>query len=241
MVFYENAIAINELSIRVNPEEIVGVIGSNSAGKTTLLNTVSGLLLDTKLKEERRGGERITILGRVSFLEQDITWMWADDRVKRGIVLSRERHPVFVESSVEENLRIASYLSRKGERRSMLNSVYEVFPALESMRKRKAGFLSGGQQQMLAIGMTLMTKPRLLLLDEPLLGLSPAIQVKLIESIVKIREEAKVTILICEQFARPILPIIDRGYILENGMLSLQGTGAELYDNPEVKAAYFGV
>ena len=94
---------------------------------------------------------------------------------------------------------------------------------------------------MLAIGMTLMVKPKLLLLDEPLLGLSPAIQVKLIEAIVKIRDETGVTILLCEQFARPILPIIDRGYVLENGMLTLHGTGSELYDNPEVKAAYFGV
>jgi len=101
--------------------------------------------------------------------------------------------------------------------------------------------LSGGEQQMLAIGMSLMAKPKLILLDEPLLGLAPTIQVKLIEAIVKIRNEANVTILICEQFARPVLPIIDRGYVLENGMLSLTGTGQELYDNPEIKAAYFGV
>ncbi len=105
MVFYENAIAINELSFTVNRGEIVGIIGSNSAGKTTLMNTISGLLLDTKLKEQRKGGERITIFGSISFLEQDITNCWADERVKRGIVLSRERHPVFVESDVEENSR----------------------------------------------------------------------------------------------------------------------------------------
>jgi len=241
MVFYENALAINELSIQVETGEIVGVIGSNSAGKTTLMNTVSGLLLDTKLKEERRGGERITILGKISFLDWDLTDIWPDERVKLGIVLCRERHPVFVESDVGENLKIASYLSAKGEVKEMADYVYQVFPALYPLKKRKAGFLSGGEQQMLAIGMTLMIKPKLLLLDEPLLGLSPAIQVKLIEAIVKIRKEANVSILICEQFARPILPIIDRGYILENGMLTLHGTGSELYDNPEVKAAYFGV
>jgi branched-chain amino acid transport system ATP-binding protein len=109
------------------------------------------------------------------------------------------------------------------------------------LRKRKAGFLSGGEQQMLAIGMSLMATPKLMLLDEPLLGLAPAIQVKLIESIVTIRKEAGVTMLICEQFARPVLPIIDRGYVLENGMLTLHGTGDELYHNPEIKAAYFGV
>lgn len=241
MVFYENAIAINELSITVNRGEIVGIIGSNSAGKTTLMNTISGLLLDTKLKEQRKGGERITIFGTISFLEQDITNCWADERVKRGIVLSRERHPVFVESDVEENLKIASYLLPRVEMKEKIDSIYKIFPALIPLRKRKAGFLSGGEQQMLAIGMSLMAKPMLMLLDEPLLGLSPAIQVKLIEAIVTIRKEADVTILICEQFARPVLPIIDRGYVLENGMLTLHGTGQELFNNPEIKAAYFGV
>ena len=241
MVFYENALAINELSIHVNEGEIVGIIGSNSAGKTTLMNTVSGLLLDTKLKEQRRGGERITIFGNMYLFDQDITNVWADERVKLGIVLSRERHPVFVESDVEENLKIASYLTTRSTMKEQMNFVYQLFPALVPLKKRKAGFLSGGEQQMLAIGMSLMVKPKLLLLDEPLLGLAPTIQVNLIDAIVKIRREAGVTILICEQFARPVLPIIDRGYVLENGMLSLTGTGEELYSNPEIKAAYFGV
>jgi len=241
MVFYENALAINELSIHVNEGEIVGIIGSNSAGKTTLMNTVSGLLLDTKLKEQRRGGERITIFGNMYLFDQDITNVWADERVKLGIVLSRERHPVFVESDVEENLKIASYLTTRSTMKERINFVYQLFPALVPLKKRKAGFLSGGEQQMLAIGMSLMVKPKLLLLDEPLLGLAPTIQVNLIDAIVKIRREAGVTILICEQFARPVLPIIDRGYVLENGMLSLTGTGDELYSNPEIKAAYFGV
>ena len=241
MVFYENALAINELSIQVNEGEIVGIIGSNSAGKTTLMNTVSGLLLDTKLKEQRRGGERITIFGKVYLFDKDITDVWADERVKLGIVLSRERHPVFVESDVEENLKIASYLTTRHVMKEQMNFVYQLFPALVPLKRRKAGFLSGGEQQMLAIGMSLMVKPKLLLLDEPLLGLAPTIQVNLIDAIVKIRKEAGVTILICEQFARPVLPIIDRGYVLENGMLTLHGTGDELYSNPEIKAAYFGV
>jgi branched-chain amino acid transport system ATP-binding protein len=241
MVFYENAIAINELSLHVEEGEIVGVIGSNSAGKTTLMNTVSGLILDTKLKEQRKGGERITIFGTIRFHDRDITNLWADERVKLGIALSRERHPVFVESDTEENLKIASYLTPKNQIKEMMAFVYDLFPALPPLRKRKAGFLSGGEQQMLAIGMSLMVKPKLMLLDEPLLGLAPAIQVKLIEAIVKIKNDAGVTIMICEQFARPVLPIIDRGYVLENGMLSLHGTGAELYSNSEIKAAYFGV
>lgn len=241
MVFYENALAINELSIHVDEGEIVGIIGSNSAGKTTLMNTVSGLLLDTKLKEQRRGGERITIFGSIYLFDKDITNVWADERVKLGIVLSRERHPVFVESDIEENLKIASYLTTKDTMKEQMDFVYKLFPALVPLKKRKAGFLSGGEQQMLAIGMSLMVKPKLLLLDEPLLGLAPTIQVNLIDAIVKIRKKAGVTILICEQFARPVLPIIDRGYVLENGMLTLHGTGDELYSNPEIKAAYFGV
>jgi len=241
MVFYENALAINDLSLEVNQGEIVGVIGSNSAGKTTLVNTISGLLLDTKLKEQRRGGERITIFGQISFLGRPITDTWADDRVKMGLVLSRERHPVFVESDVDENLKIAGYLLPRKEKKEMAAHVFQIFPALVHLKKRKAGFLSGGEQQMLAIGMSLMAKPKLMLLDEPLLGLAPTVQVKLIESIVAIRREAGITILMCEQFARPVLPIISRGYVLENGMLTLHGTGEELYNNPEIKAAYFGV
>jgi branched-chain amino acid transport system ATP-binding protein len=147
MVFYENALAVNELSIHVDEGEIVGIIGSNSAGKTTLMNTISGLLLDTKLKEQRKGGERITIFGHISFFDQDISNTWADDRVKMGIVLSRERHPVFVESDVEENLKIASYLSPRKEMKGMIAYIYGLFPALLPLRKRKAGFLSGGNSR----------------------------------------------------------------------------------------------
>jgi branched-chain amino acid transport system ATP-binding protein len=109
------------------------------------------------------------------------------------------------------------------------------------MRKRKAGLMSGGEQQMLAIGIALMTRPRLLLLDEPLLGLSPNIQLQLVEAILKIKAETNLTILITEQFARPLIPIIDRGYVIENGMLAFGGSKEELYDNPDVRSAYFGV
>jgi branched-chain amino acid transport system ATP-binding protein len=241
MVFYENAMAINELSIHVDKGEVVGIIGSNSAGKSTLMNTISGLILDTKLKEQRKGGERLTIFGKLFFNEQDITNIWPDERVKMGIVVSRERHPVFVESDVNENLKIASYLIKRREMKEMISYIYGIFPILVPLKKRKAGFLSGGEQQMLALAMALMAKPKLMLLDEPLLGLAPAIQVKLIEAIAKINKETGVTMLICEQFARPVLPIINRGYVLENGMLTLEGTGDELYNNPEIKAAYFGV
>src|SRR5512139_3722064 len=240
MVFFENALAINDLSLEVRKGEIIGVLGSNSAGKTTLMNTISGLMIDIKKKEDRRGGERITILGEIKFEGKDILHTPPDERVKKGIVLSRERHPIFPDSTVEENLRIAAYLRKDSQIKRTFECVYSIFFHLKDIRKRKAGFCSGGEQQMLAIGMTLMTMPRLLLMDEPLLGLSPLLQKDLTRAVKQIRGEG-VTLLITEQFARPILPIIDRGYVIENGTLVLFGTGQELMDNPEVKAAYFGV
>jgi len=240
MVFFENALAINDLSLEVQKEEIVGVLGSNSAGKTTLMNTISGLIIDMKKKEDRRGGERITVLGEITFEGENISTTKPSERVKKGIILSRERHPIFPDSNVEENLKIATYLRRDSEIHKSFEFVYSIFPRLKELKKRKGGFCSGGEQQMLSIGMALMTRPRLLLMDEPLLGLSPALQRDLGRAIRKIRGEG-VTILITEQFARPLLPIIDRGYVIENGTLILSGTGKELVDNPEVKAAYFGV
>lgn len=241
MVFFENALALNDYSMRVEEGEIVGVIGSNSAGKTTLMNTLSGLIIDMRIKEQRRGGERITVYGKVLFRGEDITQTRPSDRVKKGIVLSRERHPVFPESSVVENLKIAGYLRKKAEIREVMDYVFHLFPALVHLKAGKAGFLSGGEQQMLAIGMSLVVKPTLLLLDEPLLGLSPMMQKILVDAIKRLKESSGITVLLTEQFARPVLPMIDRGYVIENGMLSLTGTGRELMDNPEIKAAYFGV
>lgn len=240
-VFYENAIALNDFSIIVNKHEIVGVIGSNSAGKTTLMNTLSGLILDMKIKEKRRGGERITIYGKITYGGKDITDCRPEQRVRNGLVLSRERHPIFSESDVLENLRISAHLLKRSKLKTNIDYVFQLFPPLISLKKRKAGFLSGGEQQMLSIAMALITKPELLLLDEPLLGLSPYMQLNLVDAIKKLRDERGLTIVIAEQFARPVLPMIDRGYVMENGMLVLSGTGDELIGNPEVKSAYFGV
>jgi branched-chain amino acid transport system ATP-binding protein len=241
MVFFENALALNDFSMKVEEGEIVGVIGSNSAGKTTLMNALSGLIIDMAIKEKRRGGERITIYGKILFRGEEITKTKPSDRVTKGIVLSRERHPVFPESSVVENLKIAGYLRTKAQVREVMDYVFHLFPALGHLKSRKAGFLSGGEQQMLAIGMSLVPSPQLLLLDEPLLGLSPMMQKTLLGAIKRLKESSGITVLLTEQFARPVLPMIDRGYVMENGMLTLSGTGKELMDNPEIKAAYFGV
>ena len=138
-----------------------------------------------------------------------------------------------------ENLHVSSY-TRKKTLKEDYDLVFTIFPALKRLQKRRAGLMSGGEQQMLCIAMALMAKPRLLLLDEPLLGLSPLLQVELVQAIKQTRDTG-VTVLVTEQFARPLLPIIDRGYIIENGILVLSGTGEELSGNPEVKAAYFGV
>jgi len=240
MVFYENALALNDFNVDLKEGEFVGVLGSNSAGKTTLMNTISGLIEEMKIKEDRRGGVRITVLGQILYRGEQLLGMKPRRRVTKGVVLARERHPIFRDSDVIENLRIAGYLRKNPEVKESSELVFDLFPQLRRWKKRKAGFLSGGEQQMLSIGMALVAKPTLLLLDEPLLGLSPALQHNLVQAIKKINEKG-ITLLVTEQFARPLLPYIHRGYILENGMLTLTGTGSELMENPEVKTAYFGV
>jgi branched-chain amino acid transport system ATP-binding protein len=240
MVFYENGLAVNNVSLDVRESEIVGVLGSNGAGKSTLMYTISGIILDRKLKEERRGGEKITVLGKVLYRDKDITDLRPSLRVKEGIVLCPERRRIFPESTVVENLKIGATLRSRLEARQTLQYVWELFPVLFALRTRTAGFLSGGEQQMLAIGRALMAKPALLLLDEPLLGLAPALQLKVIEAV---RDIAKlgITVLVADQYARPLLPIIDRGYVIESGSITVTGTGKDLMNNPHVRAAYFGM
>ncbi len=241
MVFFENALALNELSLEVQKGEIIGLIGSNSAGKTTFMNAISGLIIEKQLRENRRRGERITVYGDIFFNDKEITKAKPAKRVKMGLVLARERHPIFPESDVLENLKIATYLQKRSVWKKTLQDIYDLFPVLYDLRSRKAGFLSGGEQQMLAIGMAMIVQPKLLLLDEPLLGLSPHFQSELVKAVVNLRSEFGITIIISEQFARPVLPIIDRGYIIENGMLTLTDTGEALLNNPEIKTAYFGI
>ncbi len=241
MVFYENMLALNNVSIACHKDSIVGVFGANSAGKSTLMYTLSGIMKDIKRKEEMAGGERITVLGNIVYLGNDITGLKPSLRAKMGIVLCPERRRIFRESSVIENLRIGSYLASASQARETLDYVFEVYPALKKLKKRLGGFLSGGEQQMLAIGRALMAQPKLLLLDEPLLGLSPLIQMILVRSTREIRDEKGISIIVTEQYARPVMPIVDYAFILENGAAVMEGTREELLSNPDVRSAYFGV
>ncbi len=240
MVFYENMLALNNVSVSCDTDQIVGVFGANSAGKSTLMYTLSGIMLDIQKKEDMAGGERITIRGEILYKGREIIHDKPSQRARAGIILCPERRRIFPESTVLENLKIGGYLATSSQSAETLEYVYTIFPAVKRLYRRVGGFLSGGEQQMLAIGRALMAQPKLLLLDEPLLGLSPSIQYMLAKSIKEIRDQRGTSIIVSEQYARPIIPIIDYGYILENGGAVVSGNRQELMDNPDVKAAYFG-
>ncbi len=241
MVFYENMLALNNVSLSCDSRQIIGIFGSNSAGKSTLMYALSGIILDIKKKEEMRGGERISVFGNIKLDGEEITGIKPHVRAKMGIVLCPERRRIFPESSVMENLKIGAYMSPRNETKDNIDYVLNLFPRLKDHLSRQGGFLSGGEQQMLAIGRALMARPKVLLLDEPLLGLSPAYQDIVVNGTKAIRDTKGISIVVTEQYARPVIPIIDYGYILENGSSVLAGTKEELLDNPDVKSAYFGV
>lgn len=241
MVFYENAVAINNVSFRIQEGKITGIFGANSAGKSTLAHTVSGIIVDMQKKEKMRGGEQITWFGELIFNGENILNLKPHERAKRGIVLCPERRQIFGESSALENLKIGGYLANRDQAKRTLEYVFELFPELIKLKQREAGFLSGGEQQMLAIGRALMAQPKLLILDEPLLGLAPSVEHRLSRAIKEINRQTGITIIISEQYARPLFPIIDYGYVLENGGIVLEGTSQELMSNPDVVGAYFGM
>ncbi|MFC7687817.1 ABC transporter ATP-binding protein [Ureibacillus sp. GCM10028918] len=225
-VFYGNIHALKGVSLEVNEGEIVTLIGANGAGKSTLLKTLSGLLKPKK--------------GVVLYQTQQIGGKPAQAIVKNGISHVPEGRRVFSTMSVEENLELGAYLrsDRDGIKTDIAN-VYELFPILGERRKQPSGTLSGGEQQMLAMGRALMAKPKLLLLDEPSMGLAPLIVKKIFE-IIKMVNEQGTTVLLVEQNANMALSIANRAYVIETGKIVLSGTAKELQESEQVKAAYLG-
>ncbi len=218
--------ALEGISLVVREGELVALVGANGAGKTTLLRTLSGV--------------HPASAGRVLFAGDDITSERADRRVRRGIVQVPEGRQVFGPLSVEDNLRLGAYTRRRAEAEVDLERMYAMFPALKERRSQAAGTLSGGQQQMLAMGRALMGKPRLLLLDEPSMGLSPRM-VSEIFAAVRALKAARTTIFLVDQNARAALSVADRGYVLETGRIVLEGPGRDLLGNEQVKTAYLGL
>ena len=218
--------AVKGIDFHVNDGEIVSLIGANGAGKTTTMHTLSGLL---KAKE-----------GQILLDGKDLTKVKANKIVGMGLVQVPEGRRVFTQMSVEENLQLGAYLRHdKSEIAKDFRHVYELFPRLEERKKQLAGTLSGGEQQMLAMARALMSKPKVLLMDEPSMGLSPLL-VKEIFAIIKDINKAGTTIFVVEQNAKMALEIADHAYVMETGKIVLSGTGKELAASSEVQKAYLG-
>ena len=224
-VYYGSIHAIKGVSFEVNEGEIVTLIGANGAGKSTTLNTIGGLLKPRS--------------GSVELEGQSVLGVPAHKIVGRGMALCPEGRRVFLQLTVQENLEMGAYTRPKGEIADSIANVYDRFPRLKERYKQVAGTLSGGEQQMLAMGRALMSKPRLLMLDEPSMGLAP-ILVEQIFSIIEELNAAGTTILLVEQNAQMALSIAHRGYVLETGKIVTTGTGAELLDDDNVRKADLG-
>ena len=224
-VYYGAIHAIKGVSFEVNPGEVVTLIGANGAGKSTTLQTVSGLLHSRT--------------GSIEFLGENLMGVPAHKVVAKGLAQVPEGRRVFLQMTVEENLEMGAYTRSGGDIDADLERVYAYFPRLMERRRQIAGTLSGGEQQMLAMGRALMSRPKLLMLDEPSMGLAP-ILVEQIFKIIQTLHEAGTTILLVEQNAQAALSIADRGYVLETGKIVTSGTGTELLASPEIKKAYLG-
>ncbi len=226
-VFYGNAQALWDVSFSVNEGEIVTIIGANGAGKTTTLRTIAGLLRPAK--------------GRVTFDGQDVTALPPNEMVSRGVVLVPEARQLWPAMTVLENLEMGAYLRPARRRRAeTLERVFRMFPVLEKRARQRAETLSGGEQQMCAIGRGLMTQPRLLLLDEPALGLAPLLLREVFASLTAIRQQG-VTIVLVEQNVLHALAIADRAFVLETGHITLSGAATELASDARVRDRYLGL
>lgn len=226
-VYYDAIHALKGVSLEVREGEIVTLIGANGAGKTTTLRAIMGL------NPPRTGSVR--------YAGRDVASLSTPQRVGEGLVLCPEGRQIFANLSVVENLRVGAYLRRdKDAIRRDLDHVYALFPRLKERTTQLGGTLSGGEQQMLAIGRALMSRPKMLLLDEPSMGLAPLFVKQIFDIVETIRGEG-VTVLLVEQNAHAALKIADRAYVMETGTITLSGPARELLDDPEVKAAYLGL
>ena len=217
--------ALKGVSIQVNEGEIVSLIGANGAGKSTTLRAISGL--------ERAQS------GKILYNGEDITGKPSKYMVQNGLILVPEGRLIFPDMTVLENLKIGAYLRSDRDVEADVQRMYALFPRLKERAWQMAGTLSGGEQQMLAVGRALMSKPKLLMMDEPSLGLAPLV-VKDIFSIIRTIRDSGVTVLLIEQNANAALKIADRGYVLETGRITLEGSGRELLSDPAVRSAYLG-
>ena len=224
-VYYGSIHAIKGVDFEVNEGEIVTLIGANGAGKSTTLNTVTGLLKPRT--------------GQVLFEEKNIVGVPAHKTVSHGMALCPEGRRIFLQMTVQENLEMGGFTRTSAEVSESIEDVYQRFPRLKERYKQVAGTLSGGEQQMLAMGRALMSRPRLLMLDEPSMGLAP-ILVEQIFGIIKELHEAGTTILLVEQNAQMALSVADRAYVLETGKVSMEGSARELLEDDRVRKAYLG-
>jgi len=229
--YYGKVHALKDVSLHLGEGEIVTLIGANGAGKTTMLNTISGVTP--------------ALSGSISFRGDAVTALAPDRIVKIGISQVPEGRQVFKPLSVEDNLEMGAYLryrsSEKGAViRQDMERVFKLFPRLEERRKQLAGTMSGGEQQMLAIGRAMMANPKLLLLDEPSMGLAPLVVQEIFRVLERLRQESGTTILLVEQNAKAALKLADRGYVLETGKVIMEGAASALMENADVKRAYLG-
>ena len=223
--FYGNIQALRGVDVKVNSGEIVALIGSNGAGKSTLLMTISGV--------------NKTASGQIIFNEKNIENLPPHDIVNLGISQVPEGRRIFSRLTVEDNLRLGASSNEKAKYYDKdIKDVYDLFPVLKDRLSQRGGTLSGGEQQMLAIGRAMMAKPQMLLLDEPSLGIAPKLVNQIFLAIKNINREKKVTIFLVEQNAKKALELADRGYVLVNGNITLEGTGQELLKNQDIQAAY---